>query len=336
MNILVTGGAGYIGSHTCVELLETGYNVAVVDNLSGSSRKAVERVENITGKNISFYEADICDKNTLFDIFDREKADAVIHFAALKSIPDSVARPLEYYNNNVTGTINICEAMKKFGVSKIVLSSSAAVYGKTTELPVKESSPLLPVNPYGRTKLIQEQIICDFCGSINGASVILRYFNPVGAHKSGLIGEEPKGTPSNLVPYISQVACGRLKQLNIYGDDYETPDGTGVRDYIHVVDVAKGHIKAIEKLNHEKSGNFIFNIGTGKGYSVIEMMKSFEKASGKNIDFVFSSRREGDVDACYADVSLAQRELGWKAEYGIDDMCSDAWKWQKLNPEGYR
>ena len=335
MRVLVTGGTGYIGSHTCVSLLESGSNVVIMDNLSNSRKQVLDRIEKITGKKPVFYNADLRNKEEIFEIFEKENIDSVIHFAALKSIPDSVAHPLEYYENNVIGTMNICYAMKKYNVKKIVLSSSAAVYGLTDNNPIKETAPLFPYNPYGRTKMIQEYIVSDFAKSEKAGAVILRYFNPIGAHESGLIGEDPMGTPSNLMPYVSQVASGRLEKLYVFGNDYNTIDGTGVRDYIHVCDLAKGHIKALEKLNAINNCVLTLNLGSGHGYSVLEVIKSFEKASGIKINYEIAPRRQGDVGTCFADITMSQKEIGWKAERNIEKMCLDEWSWQKLNPKGY-
>lgn len=336
MAILVTGGAGYIGSHTCVELLNAGYDVAVVDNLSNSCEKALERVEKITGKKARFYQVDLLDQPALKDVFDRESIDSVIHFAGLKAVGESVHKPLEYYHNNITGTLALCDEMRNHGVKNIVFSSSATVYGDPAEIPITEKCPKGEItNPYGRTKGMLEQILTD----LNTADpqwnvVLLRYFNPIGAHESGLIGEDPKGIPNNLVPYIAQVAVGKLECLNVFGDDYNTPDGTGVRDYIHVVDLAKGHVKAVEKLM-DKAGVSVYNLGTGVGYSVLDVLHAYEKACGKTLKYEIKPRRDGDVAACYSDSAKAAAELGWKAEKGIEDMCLDSWRWQSMNPDGY-
>lgn len=337
MSILVTGGAGYIGSHTCVELLNQGYEVVIVDNLCNSSEKAVERIEKITGKSVHFYKVDLLDEEALTKVFEQESIDSVIHFAGLKAVGESVAKPLEYYHNNITGTLILCQIMRKFGVKNIVFSSSATVYGDPAFVPITEECPKgVITNPYGQTKSMLEQILTDIHTADSEWNVILlRYFNPIGAHKSGLIGEDPKGIPNNLVPYIAQVAVGKLECLGVFGDDYDTPDGTGVRDYIHVVDLAVGHVKAIEKLN-DKEGVSIYNLGTGKGYSVLDVVKAYEKACGKKINYEIKPRRAGDIAQCYADSSKAEKELGWKAEYGIEEMCADSWKWQSMNPDGYR
>lgn len=336
MSILVTGGAGFIGSHTCVELLEAGYEVVVVDNLYNASRKSMDRVEQITGKKLTFYEADILDREALNQIFEKEKIDSVIHFAGLKAVGESVAKPIEYYYNNIAGTLVLCDVMRKHNVKNIVFSSSATVYGDPAFIPITEECPKGKItNPYGQTKGMLEQVLEDIHVSDPEWNVILlRYFNPIGAHKSGLIGEDPKGIPNNLVPYVAQVAIGKLKCLGVFGDDYDTPDGTGVRDYIHVVDLAKGHVAAIKKLE-EKKGVLIYNLGTGKGYSVLDVVHAFEKACGKEIPYEVKPRRPGDVAACYADPAKAKAELGWEAENGIEEMCADSWKWQSMNPNGY-
>lgn len=335
MAILVTGGAGYIGSHTCVELLNAGYEVVVVDNLCNSSMESIKRVEAITGKKITFYEVDLLDKEALTNVFEKEEITSVIHFAGLKAVGESVVKPLEYYHNNITGTLILCDVMRTHGVKDIVFSSSATVYGSPKTVPIKEDFPLSVTNPYGRTKLMLEEILRDFYVADNEWNIILlRYFNPIGAHKSGTIGEDPKGIPNNLTPYITQVAVGKLKEVGVFGNDYDTPDGTGVRDYIHVVDLAIGHVKAIEKLK-EKKGVLTYNLGTGHGYSVLDMIKAFEKACEKSIPYVIKDRRPGDIAECYADASLAAAELGWKAEREVDEMCEDAWRWQKNNPDGY-
>lgn len=336
MRILVTGGAGYIGSHTCVELLENGYEVVVVDNLYNASEKSLDRIREITGKDLAFYEADIQDAAAMNDIFAKEAIDCVIHFAGLKAVGESVEKPLEYYQNNIAGTLVLCDAMRRHGVKNIIFSSSATVYGDPAFIPITEECPKgTPTNPYGWTKHMIEQILTDFHTADSEWNVILlRYFNPIGAHKSGLIGEDPKGIPNNLLPYVAQVAIGKLPCLGVFGDDYDTPDGTGVRDYIHVVDLARGHVKAIDKLK-EKPGVKIYNLGTGKGYSVLDVVKAFEKACGHRIAYEIKPRRAGDIATCYADASLAKKELGWEAEYGIDEMCADSWRWQSMNPNGY-
>lgn len=335
MTILVTGGAGYIGSHTCVLLLEAGYDVVVIDNLSNSSRKSMNRVEKITGKKITFYECDILDKDGMRAVFQNHKVDAVIHFAGLKAVGESVAVPLKYYENNIAGTVYLLEVMQEFGVKKMVFSSSATVYGMTDKVPLTEDLPTSANSPYGQTKLMIEQILTDLAASDKDWSVsLLRYFNPVGAHESGLIGENPKGIPNNLMPYITQVALGKLKELSIFGNDYPTKDGTGVRDYIHVVDLADGHLKALDKIN-STNGVMIHNLGTGVGYSVLDLVKAFEEANNLKINYKFAPRRPGDVVVCYADPTKAKNELGWEAKRSIVDMCRDSWNWQKNNPNGY-
>lgn len=334
--ILVTGGAGYIGSHTVVELIDNGYEVVVVDNLSNSSKESLNRVEKITGALVKFYENDIADMDAMDKIFVENDIDAVIHFAGLKAVGESVEKPLEYYKNNISGTLNMCEVMRKHGVKNIIFSSSATVYGDPETVPITEECPKgVCTNPYGWTKSMLEQILMDFNVADSEWNVILlRYFNPIGAHKSGMIGEDPNGIPNNLMPYITKVATKQLEKLNVFGDDYPTPDGTGVRDYIHVVDLAKGHVKALEKIV-ENPGVKIYNLGTGKGYSVLEVVKNFEEASGVEIPYVIAPRRAGDIAECYADASLAKEELGWEAEFGIKEMCADSWNWQKNNPSGY-
>lgn len=336
MSILVTGGAGYIGSHTCVELLKEGYDVVVLDNLCNSSKKSLDRVFEITGKKIKFYEEDLLNKDGVRKVFKNEKIDAVIHFAALKAVGESVKKPLQYYHNNITGTLVLCEVMEEFNVKNIVFSSSATVYGDPKVVPITEDCPKgVITNPYGQTKSMMEQILTDFNVADPSFNVVLlRYFNPVGAHESGLIGEDPKGIPNNLMPYISQVAVGKLDCLGVFGNDYDTKDGTGVRDYIHVVDLSIGHIKALKKLEKDK-GVFIYNLGTGVGYSVLDMIEAFERASNIKIKYEFKPRRAGDIAKCYADPSKAERELGWKAERNLEQMCNDAWKWQTNNPNGY-
>ena len=336
MAILVTGGAGYIGSHTCVELLNAGKEVVVIDNLDNSSAEALSRVEKITGKKITFYENDVRDEAALREIFSKEKIEAVIHFAGLKAVGESVAKPVLYYDNNLISTLRLLEVMAEFGVKKIVFSSSATVYGTSKDMPIKEQSPLGAINPYGRTKLFIEEMLRDLFVADNTWSIaLLRYFNPIGAHKSGTIGEDPKGIPNNLMPYISQVAVGKLERLNVFGDDYNTPDGTGVRDYIHVVDLAKGHVCAIDWVLGAK-GCEAFNLGTGNGISVLELKNAFEKASGVTIPFVIAPRRPGDLDAVYANPEKAKEVLGWQANLNVDDMCQDTWRWQKNNPDGYK
>ena len=336
MSILVAGGAGYIGSHTCVELLEAGYDVVVVDNLYNSSEESLKRVEKITGKTVTFYEADILDRDALNKIFDAHEIEAVIHFAGYKAVGESVAKPIEYYHNNMTGTFTLCDVMREHGVKNIVFSSSATVYGDPAQIPITENCPKgQPTNPYGWTKSMLEQVLTDIHTSDNEWNVILlRYFNPIGAHKSGLIGEDPKGIPNNLVPYVAQVAVGKRECLGVFGNDYDTPDGTGVRDYIHVVDLAAGHVKAIEKLK-ANPGVEVYNLGTGNGYSVLQVVAAFEKACGHAIKYEIKPRREGDIATCYCDPQKAKEDLGWVAKYGIDEMCEDSWRWQSTNPDGY-
>ena len=336
MKILVTGGAGYIGSHTCVELLNAGYDVVVVDNLYNASAKALDRVREITGKDLTFYEADILDAPKMDEIFKKEQVDCVIHFAGLKAVGESVVKPLEYYKNNINGTLVLCEAMRKNGCKNIIFSSSATVYGNPAFIPITEECPKgTPTNPYGWTKWMIEQILTDLHTADPEWNVILlRYFNPIGAHKSGLMGEDPKGIPNNLLTYVAQVAIGKLKCLGVFGDDYDTPDGTGVRDYIHVVDLAAGHVKAINKIK-ENPGVKIYNLGTGKGYSVLDVVKAFSKACGHDVPYEIKPRRAGDISTCYSDASLAKKELGWEAKYDIDEMCEDSWRWQTMNPNGY-
>lgn len=336
MKILVTGGAGYIGSHTCVELLNEGYEVVIMDNLYNSSQKAVDRIQEITGKSVAFYKTDILDKEGMQEIFDKEKIDAVIHFAGLKAVGESVQKPLEYYHTNITGTLNLCDVMRDHGVKNIIFSSSATVYGDPAQIPITEECPKgTATNPYGWTKWMLEQILTDIHTADSEWNVILlRYFNPIGAHKSGMIGEDPKGIPNNLLPYVAQVAIGKLECVGVFGDDYDTPDGTGVRDYIHVVDLAKGHVKAINKLA-DKDGVNVYNLGTGKGYSVLEVIKAFGKACGHEIPYQIKPRRAGDIATCYSQCDKAKAELGWEAEFGIEEMCADSWKWQSQNPDGY-
>ena len=334
--ILVTGGAGYIGSHTCIELLQNDYEVIVIDNLCNSSREAISRVEEITGKKIEFFEFDIADREKLDGIFKKYKIDAVIHFAGLKAVGESVMKPLEYYMNNITGSLVLCDVMGKNGVKNLVFSSSATVYGNPKTVPIKEDFPLSVTNPYGRTKLMQEEIFRDLHKSDSKWNImLLRYFNPIGAHESGRIGEDPNDIPNNLMPNIAKAALGKIPCLKVFGNDYDTPDGTGVRDYIHVVDLAKGHLKAMEKMESSQ-GITEYNLGTGKGYSVLELVKNFESASGKKVPYIIQGRREGDIGTCYADPGKALRELGWKAGYGIERMCEDTWRWQYNNPDGYQ
>lgn len=335
-NILITGGAGYIGSHTAVELLNKNYNVIVYDNLSNSSRTSIDRVEEITGRKISFYEADILDKAKLKEVLVNEKIDVLIHCAALKSVGESVSKPLEYYHNNLTGTLTTLEAMKEVDCKNLIFSSSATVYGNPKSVPITEDFPKGEcTNPYGWSKSMMEQIMIDLQKSDPAWKIVLlRYFNPIGAHKSGKIGEDPQGIPNNLLPYIAQVAVGKLDYLRVFGDDYKTHDGTGVRDYIHVVDLAKGHVCAIDKID-ELDGVSIFNLATGKGYSVLDVVKAFEKASGKKVPYEIVGRREGDIAECFADAKKARDILGWQAEFGIDQMCQDSYRWQEQNPNGY-
>lgn len=336
MKILVTGGAGYIGSHTCVELLNEGYEVVIMDNLYNSSKKAVDRIQEITGKTVAFYEKDLLDRAGMDEIFSKEKIDAVIHFAGLKAVGESVQKPLEYYNNNITGTLNLCDVMRSHGVKNIIFSSSATVYGDPAQIPITEECPKgTCTNPYGWTKWMLEQILTDLHTADPEWNVILlRYFNPIGAHKSGKIGEDPKGIPNNLLPYVAQVAIGKLKCVGVFGNDYDTPDGTGVRDYIHVVDLAKGHVKAIKKLA-DKDGVNVYNLGTGNGYSVLQVIKAFEKACGHEIPYEIKPRRAGDIATCYSRCDKAREELGWEAQFGIEEMCADSWNWQSKNPNGY-
>ena len=327
--ILVTGGAGFIGSHTCVELLNSGYDVVVLDTLSNSSEESLRRVQKITGKSLKFYEGDIADKELVGKILDENKIFAVIHFAGLKAVGESVAKPIEYYHNNITGTLVLLDVMKKFGCKKIVFSSSATVYGNPKTVPIKEDFPLFTTNPYGSTKLMIEQILNDVYISDNEWSIILlRYFNPIGAHKSGKIGENPNGIPNNLMPYINQVAIGKLDHLNVFGNDYPTKDGTGVRDYIHVVDLSMGHLKALEKAR-KGTGVEVYNLGTGKGYSVLEIVKAFEDATGVKIKYEITARRPGDIPTCFADPTKAKEELGWEATRDIKEMCEDSWRFTK-------
>ncbi|MBR0466571.1 MAG: UDP-glucose 4-epimerase GalE [Clostridia bacterium] len=335
MKILVTGGAGYIGSHTCVELLNAGYEVVVVDNLSNSSEKSLERVKQITGKEVIFYNADVRNKEKLDSIFDSHDISAVIHFAGYKAVGESVAKPVMYYENNIDSTISLIKSMGEHGVKKIVFSSSATVYGNPSKIPVNETFPTTGVSPYGKTKLFIEHILSDLYNSDKTWCVaLLRYFNPIGAHKSGLIGEDPKGIPNNLMPYVSKVAVGALKELHIFGNDYNTPDGTGVRDYIHVCDLAAGHVDAVGWVL-KNTGCEAVNLGTGKGTSVLEIVNAFKKANGIDVPYVIEARRPGDVDAIYAETEKAAKLFGFKAKYDIVDMCEDTWRWQKNNPNGY-
>lgn len=336
MSVLVTGGLGYIGSHTCVELMNAGQEIVVVDNLYNCKKSSYDRIKALTGKDFSFYECDIRNREGLNEVFEKENITSVIHFAGLKAVGESVRKPLEYFDNNITGTLVLLDVMRKHNCKKIVFSSSATVYGMNNVSPLTEDMEVGGVtNPYGRTKFMIECILKDLYVSDNSWSIcLLRYFNPIGAHKSGTMGEDPNGIPNNLMPYITQVAIGKLDHLNVFGDDYDTPDGTGVRDYIHVVDLALGHIKAVEKVEGE-NGLFIYNLGTGVGYSVLDVVKAFEKASGKKIPYVIGPRRDGDIATFYSDPSKALKELGWKAERGIEEMCEDSWRWQSQNPNGY-
>ncbi|MFO7623912.1 MAG: UDP-glucose 4-epimerase GalE [Anaerolineales bacterium] len=336
MKILITGGAGYIGSHTCVELLQAGYEIIVIDNLTNSSEESLRRVQQISGKNLIFHKIDLLDAVALQALFEIHQIGAVIHFAGLKAVGESISIPLHYYQNNVSGSLTLLQAMQRAQVRKIVFSSSATVYGDPQSVPIREDFPLSATNPYGRSKLMIEDILRDLYASDNRWDIaLLRYFNPVGAHPSGEIGEDPRGIPNNLVPYIAQVAVGKLPQLRVFGGDYPTPDGTGIRDYIHVVDLAVGHIQALKVLD-QNPGLVTYNLGTGRGYSVLEVLRSFEVASGRSIPYTIVERRPGDVAASYADPSMAESVLNWKAQRGIDDMCADVWRWQSLNPDGYK
>lgn len=336
MSILVTGGAGFIGSHTCVELIKSGYDVIVADNLYNSKALVIDRIEQITGTRPKFYEIDICDREALTEVFEKENIDAVIHFAGYKAVGESTRKPIEYYYNNLVSTLVLTDVMRKHNCKKIVFSSSATVYGDPAFIPITEECPKgITTNPYGETKSQQERILTDIWKSDNEWTVmLLRYFNPIGAHESGLIGEDPKGIPNNLLPYVAQVASGKLKEVHVFGNDYDTPDGTGVRDYIHVVDLAKGHVKAIEGMK-KLDGVNIFNLGTGTGYSVLDIIRAFSKACGKEIPYVIDARRPGDIATCYSDPAKAYEVLGWKAEKNLEDMCKDAWRWQSQNPDGY-
>ena len=337
MNVLVTGGAGFIGTHTCVELLENGVDIVVMDNYSNSSPDALRAVEKITGKTFPIYECDMLDYDKFEKIFEENKIDAVIHFAGLKAVGESVQNPIEYYDNNLYGTLVLLETMKAHGVKKLVFSSSATVYGTPEHLPLTEESPIGgTTNPYGTSKYFQELMLRDVFRADNAWNIILlRYFNPVGAHASGLIGEDPKGIPNNLLPYVAQVAIGKLKCVGVFGNDYDTPDGTGVRDYIHVVDLAKGHVKALEKFKEDQEDVLIYNLGTGHGYSVLQVIQAFSKACGKELPYEIKPRRAGDIATCYCDPAKAKEELGWEAQYGIEEMCADSWRWQSGNPDGY-
>ncbi len=346
MRILVTGGTGFIGSHTAVELIQAGYDVVIADNLSNSKALVVDRIEAITGVRPVFYEIDVCDRAALTSLFDAEKIDAVIHFAGLKAVGESTVKPIEYYSNNLMSTLVLTDVMRAHGCFNIVFSSSATVYGDPAFVPITEECPLGErTNPYGESKAMQERILTDINRSDSRWNVVLlRYFNPIGAHESGTMGEDPKGIPNNLLPYVAQVAIGRLEKVHVYGSDYNTPDGTGVRDYIHVVDLAKGHVKALDAIFGTERGGVthgpitgvnIYNLGTGVGYSVLEMVKAFSKACGRDLPYVIEGRRPGDIATCYSDPAKAERELGWKAEKNLEDMCRDAWRWQYNNPEGY-
>ena len=335
MKVLVTGGAGYIGSHTCVLLLEAGYDVVVFDNFSNASEESIKRVEALTGKQVTLIRGDIRDRKALESVFSQHTIDAVIHFAGLKAVGESVEQPLRYYENNVCGTVLLCEVMAVYGCKSIVFSSSATVYGDPHTTPIKEDFPLSATNPYGRSKLMIEEILRDLYVSDNSWKIVLlRYFNPVGAHVSGMIGEDPNGIPNNLMPFIAQTAVGKREKLSVFGNDYDTHDGTGVRDYIHVVDLAEGHLKALEKIA-DIDEVLAVNLGTGKGYSVLDMVKAFEKASGKDVPYEIAPRRSGDIAKCYADPSFAKEVLGWEAKRGIEEMCEDTWRWQHNNPDGY-
>ncbi|MFC5406803.1 UDP-glucose 4-epimerase GalE [Cohnella soli] len=336
MAILIAGGAGYIGTHTCVELLQAGYDIVVVDNFVNSQPEALERVRDIAGKDFPVYELDLLSEKALSDVFSRHQIEAVIHFAGLKAVGESVAQPLRYYRTNITSTLILCETMQKYRVRRLVFSSSATVYGTTDRMPVAESAQLGAMNPYGRTKQMIEEMLQDVAAADPEWSIaILRYFNPVGAHKSGRMGENPNGIPNNLLPYISQVAVGRLEQVGVFGNDYPTKDGTGVRDYIHVSDLANGHVRALAHIMTVKGSN-VYNLGTGRGYSVLEMIAAFEQASGQTIPYAIMDRRPGDIAVSYADASKANNELGWHATRGLEEMCEDAWRWQRSNPEGYK
>lgn len=337
LSVLICGGAGYIGSHTCVELIQAGYDIVIVDNLSNSSLEVLHKIEQITGYKIPFIKTELCDLSAVEDVFlQYPEIDSVIHFAGLKAVNESVQKPLEYYTNNIVSSLNLLNAMQKFNIKDFIFSSSATVYGEQMHMPVREDFLIgNTTNPYGTSKLFIEQILRDYCAAnLNMNVAILRYFNPIGAHESGLIGEDPNGVPNNLVPYIAQVAIGKLEKLHIYGNDYPTKDGTGVRDYIHVVDLAQGHVAALKKLKSD-CGLFVCNLGTGKGYSVMEVLKAYEKACGKELPYIIEPRRSGDIAVCYADSRKAFEELGWKAKFDIDEMCVSSWKWQKMNPNGY-
>ena len=335
MSVLVTGGAGYIGSHTVIDLVENGYDPVIVDNLCNSKPEAVKRVRELCGKDVAFYDYDICDIDKVREIFRKEKITAVIHFAGLKAVGESCRKPLEYFRNNLINTLNLLQVMREYGVKNFVFSSSATVYGQPKSVPIKEDFPLSVTNPYGRTKLMIEDMLRDLYAADNTWNIaLLRYFNPIGAHQSGRIGEDPNGIPNNLMPYITQVAIGKLKQLSVFGNDYPTHDGTGVRDYIHVVDLAHAHSLAVGKLE-SAPGLVTYNLGTGKGYSVLDIVKAFEAASGRKIPYVIAPRRSGDIAECYADASLAKAEMGFECKYGLKEMCEDSWRWQSNNPDGY-
>lgn len=337
MAVLVTGGAGYIGSHTCVELLNAGFDIVVVDNFCNSNVESLNRVMKLTGKRFPHIDADIRDKEKLTSIFKEHDIDAVIHFAGLKAVGESCEKPLAYYENNVGGTVTLCQVMQDHGANKLLFSSSATVYGDPESVPIREDFPTGATNPYGRSKLMVEEILQDFCRAPGNdwRVSILRYFNPIGAHESGTIGEDPQGIPNNLLPFVAQVAVGKLGKLRVFGNDYSTIDGTGVRDYIHVVDLAKGHVKSLQKLMDVEAGSYIYNLGTGNGYSVLQIVKAFEKACAKEIPYEVAPRRSGDIAECYADPSRAEKELGWKAEFGVEKMVEDTWRWQSGNPRGY-
>ncbi|WP_045858042.1 UDP-glucose 4-epimerase GalE [Teredinibacter purpureus] len=337
MTVLVTGGAGYIGSHTCIELINAGFDIVVVDNLCNSKSESLKRVEDITGKSIPFHLLDVTDKPALREVFEQYSISAAIHFAGLKAVGESNEIPLAYYHNNLGGTVALCEVMQEYGVNPLLFSSSATVYGDPASVPILENFPTSATNPYGRSKLMVEEVLRDTCKASNNTwrIALLRYFNPIGAHESGRIGEDPQGIPNNLLPFVAQVAVGKLEKLNVFGDDYPTQDGTGVRDYIHVVDLAKGHVKALQKLLGSEPCCLTYNLGTGQGYSVLEIVKAFEAASGRKVPYQISPRRTGDIAECYADPALAANELGWKAEYTIERMVQDSWRWQSNNPKGY-
>ncbi|KQL42433.1 UDP-galactose-4-epimerase [Bacillus sp. FJAT-25509] len=335
MAILVTGGAGYIGSHTCVELLNSGYKIIVLDNFSNSKPESLNRVKEITGKDFNFYEVDLLDRDAVEEVFSINQIEAVIHFAGLKAVGESVENPIKYYHNNITSTLILTDVMQKYNVYNIVFSSSATVYGMAKQVPISEDFSLVATNPYGRTKLMIEEILQDIFYSKNDWSIaLLRYFNPIGAHESGCIGEDSNGIPNNLMPYITQVAVGKLSELKVFGNNYPTPDGTGVRDYIHVVDLARGHLKALEKVM-SSNGVEAYNLGTGRGYSVLDLVHTFEEVSGKKVPYEFVGQRSGDIAECYADPTKAKRQLDWEAEKGISEMCIDSWRWQEKNPNGY-